>query len=177
MFFFLEAIKGLNFNCRIVSYCKNQKKMHSPPFIFSRFQCGKQIHALKYLVLAGGKGRFLLIKNKLPRALRSPLFSLRLPRLLGAPDPSLEPWGTLPAVAKPPLHCEHCKASAATAPSPFGWGYQNICFSLKRDININKRLASASRFLLCFLNRNPLWGPLCGGLSTPGLTARSSLPP
>lgn len=101
MFFFLEAIKGLNFNCRIVSYCKNQKKMHSPPFIFSRFQCGKQIHALKYLVLAGGKGSFLLIKNKLPRALRSPLFSLRLPRLPGAPD---RPWN-------PGGHCRPCEAS------------------------------------------------------------------
>lgn len=29
-----EAIKGFNFNCRTVSYCENQKKMHSPPHLF-----------------------------------------------------------------------------------------------------------------------------------------------
>lgn len=129
--------------------------MHSPPFIFSRFPSGKQIHTLKYLVLAGGKGSFLLIKNKLSRApsrspLRSPLFSLRLllpPGPPGAPDgpwDSREKSGPLP---KPPLLCAQRRASAGAAPSPFGWGYQNICFSLKGSININRRLASALRFL------------------------------
>lgn len=49
---------------------KSKENALSPPLIFSRFQCGKQIRALKHLLLAGGGGggSFLLIKNKLSRA-------------------------------------------------------------------------------------------------------------
>lgn len=73
-----------------------KEKLHSLPFIFSRFQSGKQIHVLKYIVLVRGgwKGSFLLIKNKLSRApSRCPAlaaFSVRL--FQAAPGAPAGPW-------------------------------------------------------------------------------------
>lgn len=126
--------------------------MHSPPFIFSRFQSGKQIHTPKYLVLAGGKGSFFLIKNKLSRApsrspLRSPLFSLRLPPAAGGAGWSLGLSGKIRAVAEASPPSRTRQSLGGRSPISLRWGYQNICFSLKGNININKRLASAARFL------------------------------
>lgn len=155
---------------------KIKRKCALPAFIFSRFQCGKQIRALKHLVLAGGRGEggsFLLIKNKLSRApWRSGCAGLSAPR---ATRGYRGPWGPPPARCggSPPPRTP--RSLRGPAPSPFHGGYQNICFSLKENININKCLASASRFLPCFPDKNPHWGAPWVGLNL--RTSGSALPP
>lgn len=122
LFYFFKAIRVSISTAEPFPIVKIKRKCTLPPFIFSRFQCGKQIHALKYLVLVGrvgGGGSFLLIKNKLcPAPSRSACAG---PSSLSATHGYRGPWdprGHCGHVAEPPRSADTAKPRRAQPRPP-----------------------------------------------------------
>lgn len=137
--------------------------MHSPPFIFSRFQCGKQIHALKYLVLAGEKREFpFLIKNKLSRAPSRSLLFLPPPptRCRGrgmVPGTLCDTEGRLRSV---PSSAHTAKPRQAQSPLP--------------SVGVTKTFVSLQKGTSILINAWPLPRFSCPASSTESLFGKTS---
>jgi hypothetical protein len=141
--------------------------MHSPDLFFpdSSLVNKSMLWNISFLQ-RGKKGSFLLIKNKLfPRA------GLALVLPSPGPLPSCHDAGRiLELLGKScPARIFHPFSSSANSPlvplgSPFSESYQNICFSLEGNININL-LVCAPHFLPAFLAEiRGGWGERRGNL-------------